>query len=145
MDSNSRVISLSSAAQAPVNPKAMSGETKLADNMEAYSQSKLALTMWSRHMALSHKENWPIFIAVNPGSLLATKMVKEGFGMEGHDINIGVDILLRLSLEDEFKTASGEYYDNDAKRIGPPHQDALNPQKSAAIVQVIEEILNGFT
>lgn len=142
MDSNARVISLSSAAQASVDPEALAGKVKLADDLEVYSQSKLALTMWSRHMALSLKNNGPVFIAVNPGSLLATKMVKEGFGMEGNDISIGAKILVRLALEDEFETASGKYFDNDHGRLSSPHQDALNLQKSEAIVHTIENILD---
>jgi len=142
MDAKARVISLSSAAQASVNPDALAGKIKLADDLEAYSQSKLALTMWSRHMALILKNNSPVFIAVNPGSLLATKMVKEGFGMEGSDISIGAKILVRLALEDEFETASGKYFDNDYGRLASPHQDALNIQKSEAIVHTIENILD---
>ena len=144
MDSNARVISLSSAAQAPVNPEALAGKIKLADDLEVYSQSKLALTMWSRYMALSLKNDGPVFIAVNPGSLLATKMVKEGFGMEGNDISIGAKILIRLALEDEFETASGKYFDNDYGHLSSPHQDALNVQKSEAIVHTIESMLDNI-
>jgi len=42
----SRIINLSSAAQAPISIEALEGEKSLSE-MEAYSQSKLALTMWS--------------------------------------------------------------------------------------------------
>ena len=97
--------------------------------------------MWSRTMALSHKDNGPAFKAVNPGSLLATKMVKEGFGMAGNDIRIGADILTRVALADEFATASGQYFDNDVGQFASPHPDALDPQKSKEIVQVIEDVL----
>ena len=79
-----RVVSLSSAAQAPVDPAALAGPPSLGE-MAAYSQSKLAMTMWSNHMAATHPDG-PVFVAVNPGSLLATKMVKEGFGIGGNDI-----------------------------------------------------------
>ena len=64
-------------------------------DMEAYAQSKLAITAWSRYLA-NELTNGPSVISVNPGSLLATKMVKEGFGIEGKDLNIGADILVRL-------------------------------------------------
>ena len=141
LGTSGRVINLSSAAQAPVNPEALAGRAKLSNDLDVYSQSKLALTMWSRTMALSHKDNGPAFIAVNPGSLLATKMVKEGFGMAGNDIHIGSDILARLALADEFATASGQYFDNDIGQFASPHPDALNQQKSEEIVQVIEEVL----
>ncbi len=81
-----RVVNLSSAAQASVNPDAMRGTVKLAD-MEAYAQSKLAITMWSRVMAETLSDG-PAIIAVNPGSLLGSKMVKEGFGVAGNDLRI---------------------------------------------------------
>ncbi len=52
MDASGRVINLSSAAQMPVDAEALAGRKKL-DDMPAYAQSKLALTMWSRALALS--------------------------------------------------------------------------------------------
>ena len=101
LGSNGRVINLSSAAQAPVNLDALKGTITGLGDMDAYSQSKLAITMWSYQMAQSSDTT---IIAVNPGSLLASKMVKEGFGIEGKDISIGAEILVRLSLDDEFKS-----------------------------------------
>ncbi|MCB1800010.1 MAG: oxidoreductase, partial [Gammaproteobacteria bacterium] len=82
-----------------------------------------------------------VFVAVNPGSLLATKMVKEGFGMDGNDIRIGSDILIRAALSDEFAEASGLYFDNDKGRFASPHPDALDLQKCKDVVRVIEEVL----
>jgi NAD(P)-dependent dehydrogenase (short-subunit alcohol dehydrogenase family) len=140
-----RVINLSSAAQSPVDPEALSGRVRLYDDFTAYAQSKLAITMWSRSMALALKDDGPVIIAVNPGSLLGTKMVKEAFGVAGKDIGIGAKILARLALEDEFATASGQYFDNDSGQFAPPHPDALNPQKSEEIVRVIEVVLSKIT
>ena len=137
---SSRVINLSSAAQSTVDPRAVGGPVQLPD-MEAYAQSKLALTMWSRTMAHSLAESGPAVIAVNPGSLLATKMVKEGFGMAGSDISKGADILVRLALSDEFADASGLYFDNDKGRLAPPHPDGLDDGKSSAVVEAIEAVL----
>ena len=132
-----RVINLYSAAQAPVNFEALAGRVRLAD-MAAYAQSKLALTMWSRQQALAHRERGPVIVAVNPGSLLGSKMVKEGFGINGEDIQIGADILTRAALADEFASATGQYFDNDSGRFALPHSDALDPQKTEKLVQMIE-------
>lgn len=140
LGSSSRVVNLSSAAQAPVNLDALAGRTHLSDDMAAYAQSKLAITMWSHNMALSHRDG-PAFIAVNPGSLLATKMVKEGFGVSGKDIGIGADILIRTALSDEFATATGQYFDNDIGQFSSPHPDALNLQKSEQLMHTIEAVL----
>lgn len=138
MNANGRVINLSSAAQAPVDRQALTGQVRLAD-MEAYAQSKLALTMWSRTMGL--EAGGPVVVAVNPGSLLGSKMVKEGFGVAGGDIRIGAEILTRAALADEFATASGQYFDNDSGDFAAPHPDAVDPRKSKEVVRAIETVL----
>ena len=135
-----RVINLSSAAQAPVDLEALFGRAQLSD-MAAYSQSKLAITMWSLSMALTLKDEGPAIIAINPGSLLGSKMVKQAFGVDGKDIRIGAEILCRAALSDEFAAASGQYFDNDSGRFASPHPDAQDPQKSKEVVRVIEEVL----
>ena len=141
LESTARVINLSSAAQAPVDLDALAGRVRISDDFNAYAQSKLAITMWSRNMARSLKDQGPAIIAVNPGSMLGTKMVKQGFGVAGKDIRIGAEILIRAALADEFATAFGQYFDNDSGQFSSPHHDALDPQKSEEIVRAIEDIL----
>lgn len=136
---SSRIINLSSAAQSSVDLEALAGQGRLTD-MDAYAQSKLALTMWSRQLALSLPDG-PMVVAVNPASMLGSKMVQEGFGVAGGDLRIGADILVRAALSDEFANASGHYFDNDQGRFASPHADALNAQKSEAVVGAIEAIL----
>ena len=135
-----RVINLSSAAQSPVDPDALSGRRRLSDGA-AYAQSKLALTMWSRHLALSLAPRGPAIVAVNPGSLLGSKMVKQAFGVAGGDLGVGADIVCRAALDDAFAAASGQYFDNDSGRFAAPHPDALDSRKSQEIVGVIETVL----
>jgi NAD(P)-dependent dehydrogenase (short-subunit alcohol dehydrogenase family) len=134
-----RVINLSSAAQSSVDLTALSGQIKLPDNL-AYAQSKLALIMWSRYLALSLKETGPAIIAVNPGSLLGSKMVKEAYGIDGGDIAIGAKILTRLSLDSDFQNASGKYYDNDSTQFASPHPDALDPVKTKVVIDIMEDM-----
>ena len=143
MGASGRVINASSAAQSPVNPAALTGRVKLTEDFTAYAQSKLALTMWSR--ALSLQENSPVIIAVNPGSMLGSKMVKQAFGVAGGDIRIGAEILTRAALSDEFATVSGQYFDNDSGQFASPHPDALNPQKAEEIVRTIEKVIAKIT
>ncbi len=136
-----RVINLSSAAQSPVDIEALSGRVTIDDDFAAYAQSKLAITMWSRTMGLALKAKGPVITAVNPGSLLGSKMVKEGFGVAGKDLQIGAEILIRAALSDEFANASGQYFDNDSGQFASPHADALNPEKSGIIINTIESVL----
>jgi len=138
--SGGRVVNLSSAAQASVDFEALLGKIEMSD-FEAYAQSKLAITMWSRHLANELKGDGPVIIAVNPASLLGTKMVKEGFNTSGNDISIGVNILTSLSLDEEHAKHSGEYYDNDSKKYSQPSADGADDEKSQKIVKLIEEII----
>lgn len=138
MDATGRVINVSSAAQAPVNLDALVGRRRL-DDMEAYAQSKLAIAIWSREMADSQRDG-PVMIAVNPGSLLASKMVKEGFGVAGKDLSIGADILARAAISAEFANANGRYFDNDKGQFASLHGDAANARKREQLIEVIERL-----
>ncbi len=144
LTTNARVVNLSSAAQSPVDIQALIGETQITEDFTAYAQSKLALTMWSRSLALSIKGKGPMIVAVNPGSMLGTKMVKDGFGVAGGDIAIGADILTRAALSDEFADASGLYFDNDSGQFSDPHADALTPEKCEAVITALESLLKRY-
>lgn len=144
LEASARVVNLSSAAQFPVDVAALTGREELSDGA-AYAQSKLALTMWSRQIALTLGDKGPAIIAVNPKSMLGSKIVKEAYGVAGGDLRIGADILCRAALSDEFMNASGRYFDNDIGQFASPHPDALNPQKCDEIVRVIEAILAEIT
>jgi len=140
LPTDARIINLSSAAQAAVDMDALYGRNQLND-MEAYAQSKLAITIWSREMAKKLVDG-PVVVAVNPGSLLASKMVKEGFGIEGKDMQIGADILCEAALGASFSEASGKYFDNDIGDFSQPHAAALDTDHSAEVMQAIETIVN---
>ena len=141
LGSEGRVVNLSSAAQAAVDPASLGDLPRLSDQA-IYAQSKLALTMWSRSLAQSLGPEGPAIIAVNPGSMLGSKMVKEAYGVPGGDLRIGADILRRAALSDEFAEASGRYFDNDARRFASPHPDALDPEKGRHVTLAIERILD---
>ncbi|MEM7618328.1 MAG: SDR family NAD(P)-dependent oxidoreductase [Pseudomonadota bacterium] len=137
---DSRVINLSSAAQGSVDLDALRGKRTGLDDMDAYAQSKLAITMWSIQMAEEVKDNGPVVIPVNPGSLLASKMVKEGFGVAGHDLSVGADILTALATEAEFADKSGHYFDNDKGKFSHPHSDALNDEIRKNVVDTVKTL-----
>ena len=138
--SGGRVVNLSSAAQSPVQIDALLGKVALSAGA-AYAQSKLALTMWSQGLALSSNGEDPAVIAVNPGSMLGSKMVKEAFGVAGGDVSQGADVLVSAALSDEFADANGRYFDNDSGRFASPHPDALDRRKSKTVVDAIDDFL----
>ncbi|MEM1377973.1 MAG: SDR family NAD(P)-dependent oxidoreductase [Pseudomonadota bacterium] len=138
MPKDGRVVNLSSAAQAPVDTGAMARFRPMGD-MDAYAQSKLAITVWTTALAKEMPDG-PVFVAVNPGSLLASKMVKEGFGVAGNDLSIGADVLIRAATSDGFAEATGKYFDNDSGRFASPHSAANNPSHVRAIMETLSDM-----
>ena len=136
--SGGRVVNLSSAAQRPLEPRQISRFDVMTD-MDAYAQSKLGITAWTRLLAQDHQDK--VLVSVNPASLLGTKMVKQGFGIEGADISTGADIICRAALSDEFSEANGLYYDNDAKCFAPPHDGALDDDLARAYMREMDAII----
>lgn len=138
-NSNSpRIINLSSAAQSTVSIKALQGKQSISSN-EAYAQSKLALTMWSFDFA---RENPNIVtIAVNPGSLLNTRMVIEAYGQHWSPAEKGGNILYELAISTNHNNNSGKYFDNDKGIFYEAHKDAYNQNKINELLIETTQIL----
>lgn len=136
----SRVVNLSSAAQAPVEMNALLGKVPLPDST-AYAQSKLALIMWSNYLSAQKEWEGRVIVTVNPASFLGSKMVKDAYGVAGKDLSIGADILVRAALSDEFTDVTGKYYDNDISQFSSPHLDALDTQKCTKVVNTMNHLL----
>ncbi|MCH3885185.1 SDR family NAD(P)-dependent oxidoreductase [Tenacibaculum aquimarinum] len=134
-----RIINLSSAAQSPVSEVVLTGKEQVSEN-NSYAQSKLALTMWSFSLAI--QEPNITVIAVNPGSLLNTKMAKEAYGQHWSPAEKGVNILYDLATSEAYKNESGKYFDNDKGdtkgRFSSAHPNAYDTFK-------IEELLSVTT
>lgn len=137
LSDDARVVNVASAAQAPFDMGGVMGKV-YKDSMRAYAESKLALIVWTFAMARL-AQNKIQFIALNPGSLLATKMVKEGFGIEGKDISIGADLLVEAALDEQFAKANGRYFDNDSQQFSQPHPMAREVDKQQ---QLLAELNN---
>ncbi len=137
-----RIINLSSAAQSPVVLEALRGTVELSAQ-QAYAQSKLALTMWSVYMAKNHPDL--LVIAVNPGSLLNTKMVKEAYGNHWSPADKGGSILYELATSEAYLNTSGKYFDNDKGDpkgyFAPAHGDAENDLKINQLIAFTEDLM----
>ncbi|MCU4175229.1 SDR family NAD(P)-dependent oxidoreductase [Carboxylicivirga sp. N1Y90] len=129
---DARIINLSSAAQSDISFDVIEGKRSVSEN-EAYAQSKLALTMWSFYLAKQLQD--VVVIALNPGSLLNTKMANEAYGQHWSPAEKGADIIYELALVDEHKSHSGHYFDNDAGTYARAHSEAYN---ASAIQQLID-------
>ncbi|MCF8076026.1 MAG: SDR family NAD(P)-dependent oxidoreductase [Desulfotignum sp.] len=133
-----RIINLSSAAQSSVSGDALCSAVNLSDQ-EAYAQSKLALTMWSFHLA----EILPniAVIAVNPGSLLNTKMVAQAYGRSWASADKGADILYDLAVLEDYKGITGRYFDNDQGHFAQAHPDAYSEIKIDQLIRITRNLI----
>lgn len=136
-----RIINLSSAAQLSVSLKVLTDKKQLSAN-DAYAQSKLALTMWSFYLAKQLKD--VSVIALNPGSLLNTKMVKEAFGRHWSPVDKGADIIYNLSVSEKFMDVTGKYFDNDKGYWGDAHKDSYDEMKIEMLIEATEKILEYY-
>lgn len=137
-----RVINLSSAAQSHVTDAALEG-VNIHNANEAYSQSKLALTMWSFAFAKANPNI--ITIAVNPGSLLNTRMANTAYGQYWSPASKGSDILYDLAISKEYKDSTGKYFDNDKGNpkgdFAKAHVDAYDEELISKLVIKTEKII----
>ena len=137
-----RIVNLSSAAQSTVKKGILTGDVTI-NASDAYAQSKLALTMWSFHFAKQHPNITTI--AVNPGSLLNTKMAKEAYGQHWSPAEKGVNIIYDLATSDAYKDASGKYFDNDKGdtigRFAQAHPDAYDEAKIETLLDITNSLV----
>lgn len=136
--SDSRILNLSSAAQSTVSLNVLQGK-ETQPQPDTYAQSKLALTMWSFYLA--KKEPDVSVIAVNPGSLLNTKMVQEAYGNSWATADKGADILYDLAFSEKYESVTGKYYDNDKGNFDMAHRDAYDDALIADLVNVTNNLL----
>ncbi len=134
-----RVLNLSSAAQSTVSLKALAGKETLSAQA-AYAQSKLALTMWSTYLA--QKFDFLNVIAVNPGSLLNTKMVQQAYGRYWSSADKGATVLFELATLEKFDLSSGKYFDNDKGAFSNAHGDAYDEERIVRLIDETNKILN---
>ncbi|WP_394751040.1 SDR family NAD(P)-dependent oxidoreductase [Spongiimicrobium salis] len=133
-----KVINLSSAAQSPVSIEALRGN-EIVSEQEAYAQSKLALTMWSFH--LSKQQDFLNVVAVNPGSLLNTRMAQEAYGQFWSSADKGAQILYELAIPNQFTPGAENYFDNDQGNFSKAHKNAYDLDLVADLITETNKIL----
>ena len=94
--------------------------------------------MWSFYLAKTLPDI--NVIAVNPGSLLNTNMVKEAFGNHWSSADKGANILYELAVSDDYQDASGKYFDNDRGNFAKAHTDAYDEKKIDKLIATTAKI-----
>ena len=141
LSQHSRIINVSSAAQAECQLDIFKKPTEISDAMQAYAQSKMAITAMTFACANS-VDFIGNYIALNPGSLLATKMVKEGFGVSGNSIEMGVKVFEAAIHESRFLSPAGCYFDNDKGQFSEPLRSATHPDYQQALLTHLTHYLS---
>jgi len=105
-----RIVNVASAAQMAIDfddPMIQRGY----DGRRAYSQSKLAMVMATFELAQRIDPGEITVNALHPGSLLDTKMVREGFGTPLGPVEIGIDSEVYLATSPDLDGVTGAYFD----------------------------------
>lgn len=100
------------------------------DDSAAYASSKLALTLFTVELARRLASHRITCNALHPGCV-ATKLLKEGFGVEGLDsLEKGAATSVYLALSEEGGHTTGKYYNEGAvSRCHPLAGDPLTTAK----------------
>lgn len=105
-----RIVNVASVGQAPIDFDNVMLEHGY-ESMHAYCQSKLALVMASFELAGRLDPGEVTVNALHPGSLLDTKMVREGFGEPMGPVETGIEAEVFLATSPQLDGVTGEYFD----------------------------------
>ena len=110
-----RVVNVASIGQSPVDFDDVMQRTGY-DAAHAYSQSKLALIMFSIELAARLGDNGGITVnSLHPGSLMPTKIVYEAWSQTIDTLESGIAAVTWLATEPALDGVSGRYFDGQTE------------------------------
>ena len=110
-----RVVNVASIGQSPVDFDDVM-QRKGYDAAHAYSQSKLALIMFSVELAARLGHDGAVTVnSLHPGSLMPTKIVREAWSQTIDTLESGIAAVTRLATEPALDGVSGRYFDGQTE------------------------------
>ncbi len=87
------------------------------NGVTAYQRAKLAVVLWTKHLARQLAESGVNVNALHPG-VITTKTLFTGFGITGATPDDGAAPLVHLATKDELRGVTGRYFDVLRERKG---------------------------
>jgi len=132
-----RILNVGSVGQSPLDFSDVMLERRY-DPMEAYSQSKLALVMFTFDLAEALKGEQITVNCLHPASLMNTKMVYESFGSTLSTIEDGLGAVMYLATSPALDNVSGKYFDQ--QREARAHPQAYDLAARRRLRQISEQL-----
>lgn len=132
-----RIVNVASAGQMTIDfddPMIEHGY----NGRQAYCQSKLAMVMATFELARRTDPGDVTVNALHPGSLLDTKMVREGFGAPMGPVQTGIDSEIYLATSPELDGVTGAYFDR--LEMTRAHEQAYDVAACGALWELSERI-----
>jgi NAD(P)-dependent dehydrogenase (short-subunit alcohol dehydrogenase family) len=133
----SRIVNVASAGQSRISFDDVMLERGY-DGMRAYTQSKLALVMFTFDLAEEIEDTGVTANCLHPASLMDTKMVFETFGSASSSVREGTDATIRLAISPELEEVTGRYF--DGQREARADEQAYDPEARARLRRLSEEL-----
>jgi NAD(P)-dependent dehydrogenase (short-subunit alcohol dehydrogenase family) len=134
-----RIINLASAAQEEIDLNDLMTKKNFT-GMRAYARSKLAVVMYSFSLAERIKASGVTVNAMDPGSMLATKMVSDMGSSAWGSAEDGAKREMHLSISTELNGKTGKYFSEGV--IQQAHIQAYDSTLRAALWAQTKELLN---
>jgi len=135
--SPARVVNVCSAAQQRIDFDDVMLERGY-DPYRAYAQSKLALTMFTFDLAERLKYRGITANCLHPGSLLDTKMVREGGYLPQASAESGAEVVVHVATSPELLDVTGQYFAE--KREGRAHDQAYDAEARDRLWRLSENL-----